>query len=74
MKPDLLQFEREYAAKVKVVKINVADRSCEDYKNYINMCKSRYIPHLVLIDKDHKMIKNHTGSMTKQELIDFVRK
>jgi len=74
MKPDLLQFEREYAARVKVVKINVTDRSCEDYKNYIDMCKSRYIPHLVLINKDRKILKNHTGSMTKKDLIDFVGK
>jgi thiol-disulfide isomerase/thioredoxin len=74
MKPDLLQFEREYAARVKVVKIDVTRTGEPDYKNYIDLYKSRYIPHLVLINKDRKVLKTRTGSMTKKELVEFTGK
>ncbi len=71
MKPDLLQFEGEYAGKIKVVKVDVRNPNSEEYKQFADLCNSQYIPHLVLIDASRKILGTHTGSMTKEDLIKF---
>lgn len=74
MKPALLQFEEEYAVKVKVVKVDISNPSGEDYQKYGDFYKSFGIPYFVLINKERKILKKHMGGMTKKDLIDFVGK
>jgi len=73
MKPDLLQFEGDYKTKMNIVKVDVNDEDSAEYKKYNSLCKSEYVPHLIIIDNSNKTLKQHTGAMTKQELIDFVK-
>ncbi len=73
MKPDLLKFEGDYKSKVNIVRVNVRDQNSSDYKEYISLCKSRGVPHLILIDKNRNTVNQHTGAMTEANLIDFVK-
>jgi hypothetical protein len=73
MKPALLQFEGEYKTKMNIVKVDVNDEDSAEYKQYNSLCKSEYVPHTIIIDSSKKTLKQHTGAMTKQDLIDFVK-
>lgn len=73
MKPDLLQFEGEYRTKMNIIRVDVNNEDSAEYREYNSLCKSEYVPHIILIDKNRKTLKQQTGALTKQELIDFVK-
>jgi hypothetical protein len=73
MKPDLLQFEGDYKNKINIVKVDVRNSNSAEFKEYSSLCKSRYVPHLIIIDRSKKTLNQHTGAMTRENLIDFVK-
>lgn len=72
MKPDLSQFEGEYADKINIVRVNVRDKESNFYKQYIDLDDFQYVPHIILIDNSRKVLAKHTGAMTRAMLIQFV--
>ncbi|MGV8118483.1 MAG: hypothetical protein AB2L14_01850 [Candidatus Xenobiia bacterium LiM19] len=73
MKPDLLQFEGEFRTKMNIVKVDVNNEDSAEYKGYSSLSTSEYVPHIILIDNSRKTLKQHTGAMSKEQLIDFVK-
>jgi thioredoxin-related protein len=73
MKPDLLRFEGDYKNKINIVKVDVRNSNSAEYKEYMSIMNSRSVPHLIIIDKNKKTLNQHTGSMTRETLVDFVK-
>jgi len=73
MKPDLLQFEGEYRTKMNIVRVDVNNEDSAEYKAYNSLSKSEYVPHIILIDNNKTTLKQQTGAMSKEQLIDFVK-
>lgn len=72
MKPGLLQFEGEYGKKINIVKVDVRNQGSKEYKEYIKLFDSKYVPHTIVIDKNQKLLNKHTGTMTKDDLVKIV--
>jgi|GEM_PF-1349621 len=72
MKPDLLQFEEEYGKKLTIVKVDVRNPESAEYKQYMKLDDSKYVPHTILIDSSNKVLNKHTGAMTRETLRQFV--
>ncbi len=66
-------FEGEYKSKVTVVRVDVRDPNSQPYKDYIKLCDSQYVPHTILTDKNKKLLAKHTGVMTRDDLVKFVK-
>lgn len=73
MAPELLKFEGEYKSKVNIVRVDVRNPNSQPYKDYIKLMDSKYVPHTVIADKDKKLLAKHTGVMTKDDLVKFVK-
>ena len=72
MKPDLTQFEGEYADRLNFARVDVRNPGSDLYKQYRDLDDSQYVPHTILIDKSRKVLAKHTGAMSRAMLIQFV--
>jgi hypothetical protein len=72
MTPELLKFEGDFKSKVNLVRVNVRKPDSQEYKDYMKFFKSRYVPFVVLLDQEQKVLDSHTGVMKETDLEKFV--
>ncbi len=61
------QFEQAYRSKIKIVKLNVDNKSSADSQEYSKFMDSRYIPYTIVLKNGITQFKK-VGAMSAAEL------